>query len=256
MSEHPEAFKDNFSRQAAIYARFRPHYPHALFAFLASLTPLHELAWDCGTGNGQAAIALAGYYGQVFATDPSIEQLRHATTHERVEYRAEIGEHSSLSSATADLITVANAMHWFNLDNFYAEVRRVLKPGGILAAWCYGVPAICPEVDAVIGLFHDDVLGEFWVPENRMVEQGYRELPFPFEEVAAPVFYSTRQFTLDDVIAYLDTWSATQKYMAAYGTSPTAPLYGQLLQYWGDPKEARLVTWPLALKVGSVAAPL
>jgi len=251
MSPSP-SFIDNFSKQAAIYARYRPHYPAELFDFLASLTPAHELVWDAGTGNGQAAAALAERYEAVVATDPSAEQIRHATQHERVEYRVEPAETPSLESGVADIVTVANAMHWFKLDEFYKEVRRVLKPGGIVAAWAYAVPTIAPEVDKIIRHLHDVTLDSFWVHENRLVEQEYRTIPFPFEEISAPSFVSTRQFTLDDIVAYLDTWSATQKYMATHGVSPTAPLGNELACVWGDGNEEKTVTWKLVLKVGRV----
>lgn len=252
MAGSNEGFTDNFSKQAAIYARYRPHYPVELFDFLASITPAHDLVWDAGTGNGQAAVALAERYNAVVATDPSAEQIKHAAAHERVAYRVEPAETPTLATGAADLVTVANAMHWFMLDRFYDEVRRVLKPGGIIAAWAYAVPAISPAVDKIIRHLHDVTLDSFWVYENRLVEQEYRTIPFPFEEISAPSFVSTRQFMLDDVISYLDTWSATQKYMAANGVSPTAPLWEELAAVWGNASDAKRVMWKLVMKVGRV----
>lgn len=245
-------FKDNFSKQSAAYARFRPTYPPELFAYLASLTPAHDLAWDCGTGNGQAALGLADYYAQVYATDPSEQQIAHARPHERVRYRVQQAEAPTLDDHSVDLVTVAQALHWFRFDAFYAAVKRVLKPGGIFAAWAYGLPSVTPAVDVLINRFHHETVDAFWQPENRLIEKEYRTIPFPFEELPAPPFLMRKELTLADVTGLLRSWSAVQRYIDAHGTDPVNGLEPELARAWGNPQEAKTATWKLILKTGRV----
>ena len=160
-------FKDHFSDQASDYARFRPNYPHELFAYLGSLVLARECAWDCGTGSGQAAVALAEFFDRVVATDASEKQILSATKSSRVEYPIAPAENSGLSSHSLDLIAVAQALHWFDLDAFYMEAKRVLKPDGILAVWCYGLLEIGPEIDAIINRFYREIVGPYWPPERK-----------------------------------------------------------------------------------------
>ena len=180
------SFKDHFSAHASAYARYRPRYPEALFAYLASLCPAHDLAWDCATGNGQAARSLTEHFARVVATDASADQLAHAAPHEQITYHVAPAAQSPLASHSADLVTVAQALHWLDLDAFYAEVRRVLKPGGVLAVWTYGLLRINPAVDAVIQRLYTDIVGAYWPPERRHVEDGYRALAFPFDAIEPP----------------------------------------------------------------------
>ena len=158
-------FEDHFSKQSQLYAQYRPQYPAQIYTYLASLTPGHSLAWDCGTGNGQAAVGLAEYFERVYATYASADQISRAHASERVEYHVEPAEHVSLESASVDLVTVAVAVHWFSFDEFYSEVRRVLKPGGILAAWTYSFTEISPAIDALVRKYYYDVLKGYW-PER------------------------------------------------------------------------------------------
>jgi len=243
-------YKDNFSQQATIYARYRPNYPTALFEFLSSLTEGHTAAWDCGTGNGQAATALAAYYEHVIATDPSEEQIRNAAPHERVTYRVEKAEATIIPSASVDLLTIANAMHWFDFDLFYTEVNRVVKPGGVIAAWCYAVPHVNEEIDKIAWHFHNDVVGKYWVEENRIVERRYGTIPFPFAAIPSPAFCSERMMDLDDFVAYLNTWSATQKFINEQGHNPTEQLKNELQAVWKS--GMKKVTWELSMRVGRV----
>jgi SAM-dependent methyltransferase len=245
-------FKDNFSLQSDIYSRYRPSYPDELFTYLASLTPGHKLAWDCGTGNGQAASSLVNYYDEVIATEPSEAQIRNAIPHPRIQYKVEVAERSSLRERSADLVTIANAMHWFKLDEFYTEVRRVLKPGGVIAAWCYQVPSVNNEVDKILMDYHDVTLGSFWKEPNRLVDLEYTTIPFPFQDVKDNVFYTTRMFTLEDLIIYLNTWSATQRFIGDRGTNPTEALVQPLAEVWENAEEQRKVTWKLIMKTGVV----
>jgi len=243
-------FTDNFSKQADIYAKYRPHYPKELFEYLASLTEQHELAWDCGTGNGQAAVGLTSFFKKVIATDPSEQQIHHAGQHASIEYRVERAEAFEQEPNTVDLVTVANALHWFERDAFYEVVQRVLKPNGIFAAWAYEVPFVSPDIDRVTRYFHDVVVDEFWAEPNRLVENQYRDLIFPYSLIDTPAFYSMREFDLAGFIAYFNTWSATQKFIAAKEYNPTDQLAKDLLSVWGNPLDKRRVVWKLILRVG------
>src|SRR5690606_9022572 len=177
-----------FGAVAADYAAFRPTYPDALFAWLADASPRRALAWDCATGNGQAALALAAHFDAVVATDVSAEQLAHAPPHPRVRYAVAPAEVSPLEDASADLVTVAQAFHWFGRDAFFAEAARVLRPGGLLAVWTYGLFESTPDVDRVVRRYHDEALDGYWSPARRLVDDGYASVAFPFEPVGAPPF--------------------------------------------------------------------
>jgi len=247
-------FKDHFSKQAADYAKFRPGYPQELFAYLGRIAPSRELACDCGTGNGQAAVALASVFDHVIATDASEEQISKAKPHERVDYRVAPAENSAIKSGTIDLIMVAQALHWFDLDRFYAEARRVLKPNGILAASAYNLLQIEPAIDEVVNRYYSEVVGPFWPPERELVEH-FADLPFPFHKLDPPKFEMTAQWNLNHLVGYLGTWSATQRFMAARGGDPLEQITDELRSVWGDPEEARKVVWPLILHVGLKATP-
>src|SRR5512145_600064 len=186
MSNQGKAFEDHFSGHSEQYAQHRPHYPDEIYAYLASIVPAHSLAWDCGTGNGQAAIGLAKYFDKVYATDASAEQISRAQMHEKVEYHMEPAERILLNDSSVDLVTVAVAIHWFNFDEFYREVRRVLKPNGVLAAWTYSLTEISPEIDLLIQHYYRDVVGAYWPERIRYLEERYETLPFPFEEIIPP----------------------------------------------------------------------
>src|SRR6266496_3944200 len=203
-------FKDHFSRQAADYAKFRPSYPRKLFDYLGSVAPNRQLAWDCGTGNGQAAVGLASVFDHVIATDASEKQIANAQPHERVEYRVASAEESGLESGTIDLIMVAQALHWFDLPRFYEEVPRVLKNNGVFAASAYNLLHVEPAIDEVVNRYYYEVVGPFWPPERKLVEN-FADLPFPFHKVDAPKFEMTAQWSLDHLLGYLGTWSATQR---------------------------------------------
>lgn len=190
-------FKDHFSRQVADYAKFRPPYPRALFACITDYSPNDEVALDVATGNGQAAIALAEFFEKVIAVDASASQIASAPPNEQVEYRVAPAEATTLPAHSCDTITVAQALHWFELEAFYAEVRRVLKQRGVLAVWAYNELRISPEVDALVRRFHDEIVGPFWPPERKIVGRGYRALPFPFEELETPVFQIEVRWSLE-----------------------------------------------------------
>lgn len=246
-----QPFCDHFAPVATSYADFRPRYPRELFAWLASLVPCRELAWDCAAGSGQASIDLAEHFAQIVATDASRAQIDAALAHPRIDYRVAPAEASGLKDASVDLVTVAQALHWFDLAGFYAEVRRVLRPGGVLAVWTYGVLTVeGPEVDALVQHFYHDTVGPYWPPERAHVENGYRSLPFPFAEIIAPPFAMAANWTLPQLLGYFRSWSATGRFAAVNGYDPVAVLEQQLKPLWGDVERVRQVTWPLALRVG------
>lgn len=251
----PSPFPDHFSALAGDYCRYRPQYPPDLFAYLASLAPARQHAWDCATGNGQAALGLAPWFQRVTASDASAAQIAAAQPAPNLEYRIAPAHASGLPSQSLDLISVAQALHWFDLDAFYAEARRVLKPTGVLAAWCYELMSIEESIDPLIQSFYRDILGPYWPPERAWVEQGYQGLPFPFQEIHAPAFRMTQDWNRHDCLGYLATWSAVKQYRAALHQDPLDWLAPRLAERWPAPMERKQVGWPLALRVGRPAAP-
>jgi SAM-dependent methyltransferase len=244
-------YADHFSRVAADYAARRPRYPPELFQYLASLAPSRDLAWDCAAGTGQASIPLGDWFERVVATDASAAMVAQADAHPKVEYRVAPAERSGLSGRSVDLVTVAQALHWLPLEDFYPEVERVLVPGGIVAVWTYGIIHVDAEpADGIVSRFYKDVVGVFWPAERRHVESGYRTLPFPFAELTPPSFAMQVQWTLAELLGYIGTWSATERYREAMGHDPVERLASELGSYWGDPVTSRTITWPLTLRVG------
>jgi ubiquinone/menaquinone biosynthesis C-methylase UbiE len=242
-------FKDHFSKQAADYAKFRPQYPRALFEFIAAQAPNDKLALDLATGNGQAARGLAEFFQRVIALDASAKQIANAQPNDRVEYRVAPAEATELPAQSCAVLTVAQALHWFDLDQFYAEARRVLLFGGVIAIWTYAELQISPEVDRVVRHFYKNVVGPFWPPERTIVERGYRDLPFPFEEIKAPQFQIESEWSLDHLLGYLRTWSATQRFMAANGNDPVETVAHELAAAW-NLNGARRAVWPLTTRIG------
>jgi ubiquinone/menaquinone biosynthesis C-methylase UbiE len=245
-------FQDHFSRHAAAYASFRPGYPRDLVAAVARLPRAHHLALDCGTGNGQAALGLAQYFERVVAIDPSASQLEHATPHPRVEYRAAPAEASGLPDGSVDLVTAAQAFHWFDFEPFFAEVERVLAPGGAVAVWTYNLARIEPAIDALIDHLAHVVVAPYWPPERHWVDEEYRTIPFPFEEVAAGPFFHEEPWNLWQLASYLRTWSANAGYIREKETHPLEEVWDGLLAAWGDAERVRPVVWPLYLRAGHV----
>ena len=246
------SFKDHFSGRAAEYTRFRPTYPPGLFAWLAGLTGSHDLAWDCGCGNGQAALELTPYYRLVVATDPSRQQIEKAVPHERIRYAVATAEESGLDPSGIDLAVVAQALHWFDFERFYTEVRRVMRPGGVLAAISYGEVRLEGAPDGVVSRFYHDLIGPYWPAERRYVDEHYTTIPFPFTEIPAPPFAMEMEWNLEHLLGYLRTWSAVKEYELRLGDDPLLLIAKELAEAWGDPLQARRISWPLALRVGRV----
>lgn len=243
------AFKDHFSGHAALYRAHRPLYPSALFEWLVTLPQRHEHAWDCATGNGQAAMALAARFQQVTATDASAEQIAQTENCANIHYRQATAEDSRLPPGSIDLITVAQAAHWFDLPAFMTEATRVLRPGGVLALWCYGLTRITPSIDQIVDHYYDQVVGAYWPPERRHIENGYQDFVMPFEEIPAPPFQMQATWTLAQLVGYLNSWSATQRCIAETDSDVITDLTQALQAAWGD-EERYLVSWPLSLRIG------
>jgi SAM-dependent methyltransferase len=242
-------FKDHFSRQSALYSRYRPAYPPRLIEYVASQSPGRRVAVDCATGNGQAAVALAGHFDAVLAVDGSSSQLSRARPHPRVHYAAAFAERLPLRDRSVDLVAAAQAAHWFEFERFHAECRRVLAPDGIVAVWTYEKFRVNDAVDAVIDDFYVNVVGSDWPPERRYVEQGYRTLPFPWCELPAPAFALETDWELEQVMGYLATWSSVQRYQERTGEDPLPALEPRLAALWPRFVALRL-RWPVHLRIG------
>jgi SAM-dependent methyltransferase len=245
-------FEDHFSKQARDYARYRPQYPDELFGYLASIAPARRLAWDCGTGNGQAALGLVRHFEHVVATDASADQVGQAVPHERIDFRVERAEAVGLESGSVDLVTVATAVHWFDLPRFYAEARRVATSGGVLAVWTYFQFEIAPAIDPIMTRYHAQVLGDYWPKGFHHVVDRYRTLPFPFDEIPPPELEVRSLWTLRELSGFLNSWSATQRYLEQRGDHPLRAIWPALSEAWGDPDQPRPIRWPLYLRVGRV----
>jgi SAM-dependent methyltransferase len=245
-------FLDFFSEQSAAYAASRPHYPDALYERLAAVSPARSLAWDCATGNGQAASDLARFFERVIATDASAEQIARATPMANVEYRVAPAEASGLPTGSVDLVTVAQALHWLDFDRFYDEVRRVARPGGVIACWSYGSCHVTPELEPLLREFEEETVGPWWPPNRKWVDEGYRTIPFPFAEIPMPSFDLRVIWTLGQLGQYLRSWSAVSRFRQDRGHDPVAPLLDRLKHHWGAPDRPRDVRWPLSLRVGRI----
>lgn len=241
-------FKDHFSGHAASYAAFRPVYPADLFDWLAEISPGRDLAWDCATGSGQAARGLARHFRKVIATDASAEQIRQAEGPANITFRTESAESASLDAGSVDLVSVAQAYHWFDHSAFLREIGRVLRPDGVLALWAYQLASVSPAVDAVVLRLYADELDAYWPPERRWVESGYRDFKFPWPDLPVPAFHMELEWGFEGFCGYLRTWSATRRHLAATGKDAVRAVEPELRSAWGS-VAARTVRWPLNLRV-------
>lgn len=244
------SFKDHFSGHAQAYADARPSYPDELSEFLNSQCEQHDLVWGCATGNGQAAVSLAKIFKRVIATDGSAEQVEQAQQAENIEYRQMTAEQPLLEKNSCDLITVAQALHWFDTEKFFDNAKTCLKPGGVLAAWCYAVHQINEPVDAVVEKLYENVLGDYWPPERRLVENHYRDINFPSTTCLEQNFIMTREWSLEQICDYFTSWSALQRYRKQNGNDPLELIMEDLRHAWGmNPEKTQVVTWPLTVKL-------
>jgi ubiquinone/menaquinone biosynthesis C-methylase UbiE len=245
-------FKDYFSKQASEYTKYRPHYPAAIFKYLAELTIDHQLAWDCATGSGQAALGLTNYFEKIIATDGSDKQIANATAHDRITYMVAPAEKTEITSGSVDLIVVAQALHWFDLDEFYAEVRRVSKSAGVLAVWSYSLLRINPAIDRLLDNFYTDVVGPFWPAERKFVDDKYQSIAFPFQEFTSSAFNMEANWSFEHLLGYIGTWSSVQKFRKQNKADPLEGFARDLKQVWGRPQEAKEIRWPINMRVGRI----
>ncbi|GAB2840267.1 class I SAM-dependent methyltransferase [Ferruginibacter profundus] len=243
--------KDNFSQQAAGYAKYRPQYPDALFSYILGFVKEKNTAWDCGTGNGQSAAVLCKYFNTVFATDISQKQIDNAYKANNIFYAVAPAEKTNIEEHSVDLITVSQALHWFNFQQFYAEVKRVAKPGAVIAVWTYSLLQITPAIDAIIQHYHFNTLANYWDAERKYVDDNYTGIPFPFEEVTTPPFAIQLHWSLKDLEGYFYTWSALQKFITVNNFSPVAALMAQIQPLWGA-DEKREIIFPVHLRLGTI----
>lgn len=242
--------KDNFSQKASEYAQYRPVYPANLFAFILSHVKEKKLAWDCGTGNGQSAVILSNYFEKVFATDISHAQINSARQEINIEYAVEPAEKTSLADNSVDLITVAQALHWFNFEDFYAEVNRVAKPGAVIAVWTYTLLHISAEIDTIINEYYK-TLADFWDPERKYVDERYDSIPFPFTKIPSPDFKVEVQWSLEELSGYLNTWSAVQHFIKANSYDPVPAVINKIKPQWGNVQK-RHIFFPVYVKLGII----
>jgi ubiquinone/menaquinone biosynthesis C-methylase UbiE len=242
--------KDNFSKQADIYAKYRPSYPQSLFDFILQHIDKKQNAWDCATGNGQSAEVLAKYFEKVVATDISQKQIDNAKQAANIYYSVQPADKTDFADNTFDLVTVSQALHWFANDEFYSEVTRVAKPFSILAAWSYSLLNVSPEIDKQVGSFYTTIIGPYWDAERRYVDEEYKTIPFPFREIKAPKFTMEYYWTIEEFQGYINTWSALQKFMSANSHNPVPELIDQIKPYWKN--ERMKISFPLHIRIGRI----
>jgi ubiquinone/menaquinone biosynthesis C-methylase UbiE len=243
--------KDNFSKQAAVYAQFRPQYPDELFQYLLSFVPEKNTAWDCGTGNGQTAKALCKYFTTVIATDISQKQIDNAYQADNIFYLLQPAEQTGITDKSINLVTVSQALHWFDFDKFYTEVKRVAKPTAVIAVWTYSLLRISSDINIVIENYHFSTLNNYWDAERKYVDDQYSSVPFPFNEVKTPAFEIKVNWSLKELEGYFYTWSALQKFITANNYSPVDALMQQIKVLWGA-AEKREIIFPVHLRLGTI----
>lgn len=241
--------KDNFSKQADLYAQYRPSYPQALIDHVVSLAPNRGTAWDVATGNGQVAQLLAPHFRQVIATDISERQLAHAPALPNVEYRLSPAEKTGFPDHGFDLVTIGQAIHWFDHGAFNAEVQRVIRPGGIVAAFGYPLVQSHSPLDEVIWDFYENTIGKYWDEERRHIDDGYQRIPFPFERIVMPRFEISYDWTFEQLSGHFRTWSAVQHYLLEHGEHPVDAFEPALRQAWGV-AERRTFVFEILTMVG------
>jgi SAM-dependent methyltransferase len=244
-------FKDLFSERAKLYSKYRPQYPDALFEWISGLVPNHKTVWDCATGSGQAAKGLARYFDHVIATDASAEQIAQAEENPKIEYRVANASDSGLRDQSMDMVTVAQAIHWFDLDTFYPEASRVLSPGGAVVVWGYGDPVLETEdLEKILHNYNRGTIEKFWMPERQIILDGLKTVPFPFREIETPRMHLEQEWSLPELIGYVRTWSATANYIKQTKTDPVPAIESALAEHWGEKERRRLVRWPLHIRAG------
>jgi SAM-dependent methyltransferase len=243
--------KDNFSTQASLYAQYRPQYPQQLFDFIITHVKEKNTAWDCGTGNGQSAKILSTYFNTVIATDISQKQMDNAYKATNILYSLSPAEQTNITDNSIDLITIAQAIHWFDFDKFYTEVTRVAKPGAIIAIWMYSLLQVSKEIDEIISNYHFVTLEEYWDAERKYVDDNYASIPFPFKEIKTPSFNIEVNWSLEDVRGYFNTWSALQKFIADNSFNPVDEVMDKIQLHWGKATKRKII-FPVYLRLGII----
>jgi ubiquinone/menaquinone biosynthesis C-methylase UbiE len=246
-ADFPRHFPDHFSGHANDYAEYRPQYPDQLYGFLADNCVGRGLAWDCATGNGQAALSLVRHFDRVIATDASGTQIAAAKPHPDIRYAVATAEHSGLDAASIDLVTVAQALHWFDTDAFFAEATRVLKPGGIMAAWSYEKCSVDADIDPVIEQIFAEV-ENYWPAEREIVVNRYSDIHYPWPLIEVPHYAMSADWDVEQVLGYFRTWSANKRYQQEHGLDPVCRHETDLRNAWGSAR--RTISWPLMVKAG------
>jgi ubiquinone/menaquinone biosynthesis C-methylase UbiE len=239
----------DYSPYAKKYAQSRPRYPDELFKYLVSLVEQHMVAWDCATGSGQAALSLVNYFKKVIATDISSEQISNAVRHNRIEYRVCQAEKSGISNNSVNLITVASAVHWFDLNNFYREVQRVITPGGILAVWTYHVGYVEPPFDKLFLNFYNQILAPYFSKGAKLVDKKYSTISLPGKQIKVKDFFVSAKWNLSNMLNFIESWSGTQHYKKEKGENPVDLIYPELKQLWGESEKINTIRWPLFIKI-------
>jgi len=250
----PDGFIDNFSSQSKQYSCSRPTYPESLFEFLFKVTPQNNLAWDCATGNGQAAIGLGKYFKKVIASDASKNQIQHAFKRKNIEYKIFQAENAELENDSVDIVTVAQAVHWFDFDKFYSNVKRVGKKDGIIAVWSYDMHRISPQLDKITERLdiEGEILGSYWDKEAKYVKEKYETIAFPFKEISVPVFKTTLQWNLLQLWDYMKTWSSVKKYYSKNKLDPLDLIKPEIKALWANELDKKKVTWYINIRAGII----
>ena len=243
-------FKDEFSKQAKLYSKYRPHYPEELFKYISSLVQCNDLAWDCASGSGQAAQGIAPYFKNVIASDASAKQIENALEGKNIVYKVFPAEKTELESDSVDLITIAQALHWLKIHKFFMESKRVLKPEGIIAVWFYQLPVIKPPIDKIIRRFYQKILGKYWRSERQMIDNGYSGIPFLFQKLYSPKFKMTSNWCYKDLMGYLSTWSAVQRYKKDKRKDPLKLIYKEIAEEFTSGDQYIEIDWPLTVWIG------
>lgn len=245
------SFKDQFSEQASMYAKFRPDYPESLFHFLRDLVTENHIVLDCGTGNGQTAASLANYFSIVLACDPSRKQLSQSRKRPNIYYIQSTAEHIGLQKNSVNLITVSQAIHWMKFDLFYQEAKRLLTSKKVISIWGYNLPQINPKIDEILSSFYTKILGDYWHKERKQIDEEYKSIPFPFYDCKTLEFQMKTEWSSDQYLGYIGTWSAVQNYYHLNGKNPLELVQEPIAKAWGAEKNLE-ITWPLFMKTGRV----
>lgn len=242
--------KDNFSKQASEYSKFRPQYPDEMIDYLVSFVDNKDTALDIATGNGQVAHKLSRFFKTVYGIDISQNQLANAISAQNIIYKVSAAEDTFFGDHQFDLITVAQAVHWFEFDSFYKEIYRILKPSGLFAVLGYGLFSTNTDSDKILRNFYSHIVGPYWDAERKYLDENYKTIPFPFDEIIAKPFENHFVWTFEELIGYLETWSATQHYISKNKQNPLDLIYDELKNSWQ--KNDKKVVFPWLLRIGKV----